>query len=215
VVDQVFLRRGFEGDGPQGDRLQRRYDALVRAGRTPVIVDCGAYAGFTSVWFAQRYPAATVIAVEPEPGNFAALALNASGYNTIRPVHGAVAAARGRVSLVDGGGGAWAWRTRADPEGEVEAVTIDDLLAGVDGGTCFIVKVDIEGAEAELFAGGAGWLGVASLAIVEPHDELFAWRGTTQAAFAALAAHGGWDVVVKAENLFCYSHRLEADADGA
>jgi hypothetical protein len=55
--------------------LQQAYRLALQ--RPPsVIVDAGANIGLTSVYFALRYPAARIVAVEPEASNFALLTTN-------------------------------------------------------------------------------------------------------------------------------------------
>src|SRR5215469_5945413 len=44
------------------------------------IVDVGANCGMTSVFYANRYPDATVVAVEPETSNYSALVRNTRAY---------------------------------------------------------------------------------------------------------------------------------------
>lgn len=41
-----------------------------------VVIDVGAHVGFFSLYLAVRHPAITTVALEPEPGNFARLAVN-------------------------------------------------------------------------------------------------------------------------------------------
>jgi tRNA1(Val) A37 N6-methylase TrmN6 len=50
--------------------VARFYEEALVHRIIPVIVDCGANVGMTSIWYARRYPAAVILAIEPEPGNF-------------------------------------------------------------------------------------------------------------------------------------------------
>lgn len=71
---------------------------------------------------------AQVVAVEPEPGNFAMLCENVRGLS-VRCVQGAVASSSGRTRLVDPGLGSCAYRT--DPSGpgiEVPKIAMSDIL---------------------------------------------------------------------------------------
>ncbi|HLW78907.1 MAG TPA: FkbM family methyltransferase, partial [Terriglobia bacterium] len=47
-----------------------------------LIVDAGANLGDTTVWYLNRFPAATVIAIEPDRDNFRILSLNCAPYGT-------------------------------------------------------------------------------------------------------------------------------------
>ena len=49
------------------------------------IVDAGAYIGLSSIYFACKYPNATVVAIEPEESNFSVLLKNTKKYPKIKP----------------------------------------------------------------------------------------------------------------------------------
>jgi hypothetical protein len=69
------------------------------------------------------------------------------------------------------------------------------------------VKIDIEGAEVELFRSNLEWSVWAPLIVFESHDRLFAWRGTFHAIAAALTHHPR-DYIQKGENTFAFAHHF-------
>src|SRR5919197_6367935 len=148
------------------DDLSRlaRHDELLAfarrreaAGLKPLIVDAGANIGATALYFCVQYPTAEVVAVEPERDNIGLLKQNVAGLN-VEVVRGAISSRRGRARVVDVGRGHWAYRTQsiADDESAPDAiphVTIDDIYNSRAAGCFpFIVKIDIEGAERDLFS---------------------------------------------------------------
>ena|SRR5579875_1111135 len=50
---------------PQGRGVKASYEAMLAAGQTPLILDCGGHVGLSAVWFASRFPKAKVYSVEP------------------------------------------------------------------------------------------------------------------------------------------------------
>lgn len=56
--------------------VQRACQCLDDVASADLIVDCGANVGYSSAYFLSRFPGATVIAVEPDAQNFAALEWN-------------------------------------------------------------------------------------------------------------------------------------------
>ena len=48
-----------------------------------IIIDCGANIGLASVYFANKYPGALIIAIEPEPSNYEMLIKNTANYSNI------------------------------------------------------------------------------------------------------------------------------------
>ena len=76
-------------------------EEYIRDLKNGVIVDVGAHAGFFSVFAKALNPAARLIAIEPEPGNIAALAENfkLNGIDNFEIVAGALGGDSGRRNL--------------------------------------------------------------------------------------------------------------------
>jgi FkbM family methyltransferase len=140
-----------------------------------IIVDAGANIGLTSVYFADRYPDATVLAIEPEPSNFELLCKNAAHYPNIVPLRAALWNKKTRLSLFDAGTGNWGFQTRQSADSSespagVEAVTIASLMQTYSFDRIDLLKIDIEGAEKEVFEDCADWIDTVDVLMVELHD---------------------------------------------
>jgi len=190
---------------PHADGLQALYRALLQTGRRPVIVDCGANIGMSCLWFAQAFPEATIVAVEPEAGNFDLLRINTArlGARAIA-VQAAVANAPGRLRLDNPAAGSTAFRFSADKSGGVPGHTIDELVARVPDGTLFLVKIDIEGGQKFLFEKNTEWIERSALLIVELEDWLFPWEGNSQTFISSMAGRN-YDYVLHGENILCFN----------
>ena len=55
-----------------------------------VIIDAGANIGISTIYFANRFPNAKVIAIEPEESNFELLKINCENYPNVKLVRAAV-----------------------------------------------------------------------------------------------------------------------------
>jgi FkbM family methyltransferase len=135
-----------------------------------LIVDLGANAGYASVFFALRYPSARVVAVEPVPDNAKLVRKNVSRIGRVDVVEAAAWPRTVRLTLVDPGKGYWGMRVAEDPAGAIAVVTVPDLLERAGADRIDILKVDIEGAEEQLFSENTGWLERVGLLVVELHD---------------------------------------------
>ena len=209
VLHQVFAGNEYDSGSDAHEAAVAGFyeDALARS-EVPVIVDCGANVGLASIWYAVRFPRAQIIAVEPEPENFRILAMNARNYQNIMPVQGGISDRPTRASLTNAGSDPWAWETQEnDEDGEVMMVTVQDLLAKVPNAQPLIVKIDIEGAERELFRSNLHWTRDTPLIVFESHDRRFAWRGTFHAIASALLEQPR-DYIQQGENTFTFSHVL-------
>lgn len=145
------------------------------------IVDAGANIGLASILFANRYPDARIVAIEPEAANFALLRANVAPYPAIVPVQAALWCTAGEIDLLDPGLGHWGYMIDA-PETpahgparvchRVRALTVDGVIDEYGLGRVDLLKVDIEGAEREVFADTSRWIERVDAIIVEEHDRL-------------------------------------------
>lgn len=201
---QVFSNREYDiGDFPQEQRLQIAYESLIAGGGTPVILDAGANVGAASVWFARKFPHAIVLAVEPAPGSAEMARLNTRALPNIRVVEAAIGSAPGTVELTsdDRDQLAWAIQTRRCEGGGVRVVTVRQCVESCGAGaTLFLVKIDIEGFESDLFARDTDWLDEVCAVFIEPHDWMLP-DGKTSRGFQREFARRDFDLLVTGENL--------------
>jgi len=137
------------------------------------IIDAGANIGIASIYFAEKFPTAKIIALEPEPGNFALLEQNTRPWPNIHPLRAALWKENGSINLFDPGQGPWSFQVRASGDntiGQVATVTIDELLRHHAAPAIDILKMDIEGAEVEIFENPSAWIDRVRVIMVELHD---------------------------------------------
>jgi len=193
------LRRGPEIMAFLGDRSA--------SGQRPLIVDAGANIGASAVYFALTFPAARIVAIEPEEQNFRLLQRNVEGLD-VRCLHAALAANPGHVRVVDPGEDNWGYRTEPAESG-IPCVSISEIYQQECSASVFpfLVKIDIEGAEADVFASNVGWFDQTPLVIIEPHDWLLPKRGTSR-AFLQCVAGKPRDFVIVGENIYSVRYEL-------
>jgi FkbM family methyltransferase len=133
-----------------------------------VIFDLGANVGYASVLLAHRHPDVRIVAVEPEPSNLALLRRNVEGL-PVDVVAGAVWPRPGTLALHDPGKGRWGFRVREGGE-DVVAVTVPELMERAETDFVDLVKLDVEGAELELFSADTDWLDRVGALTIELHD---------------------------------------------
>lgn len=160
--------------------VNREYDFLVE-GNPSVIVDAGANIGLASILFANKYPDAMIISIEPERSNFEVLLKNVASYSNIVPLQAALWGRIEEISLVDPGLGKWGFMTETKCSSlselgnvchSVEGITIDGIMEKYKLPRISILKVDIEGAEKEVFDNATAWIERVDSMIVELHDRM-------------------------------------------
>lgn len=209
----LFARQG-SSDGSTFEQVfvDRAYELHRPLQRPALLVDAGANVGYASVYLAQRYPDATVIALEPEPTNFALLRQNTRPYPNVRPMQAALWSAKTRLDIANPGDEKNSIRVReaARGAGDVETLTVPDVLALAGRKRIDLLKIDIEGAEKELFeAADTTWLGRVDHLVIELHDWM---RPGCSAAFYRALVPYAFDQFIRGENLEIVFHHREAGA---
>jgi FkbM family methyltransferase len=123
--------------------------AIRRYERHGVYVDVGAHIGNHSIFFGEQCGATQVVAFEPNPIAWVALARNAERYQKIDAHHCAIHDELEAVEVVDEtpGNHGMAW---IKPGDQVRAATLDSFrLQNVA-----VLKVDVEGAEIHVLRSG-------------------------------------------------------------
>jgi FkbM family methyltransferase len=187
------------------DEFQCKYQAILSAGGRPVIFDFGSNLGASAKYFSLEWPEALVICVEPSRDNHELSRLNNSSKN-ISFYLGAIGAKTGRANLVDPGVGNNGYRTETSESGSLQIFSVDELLRIESKTECrplvpFIAKVDIEGAESELFSENTEWVSEFALLIVELHDWMLP-SSASSASFLKVVSPLRRDFVYIGENIF-------------
>jgi len=167
VFEDVLVRGEY--DSPE----LRRLDAAS-------ILDGGANVGYTTLFLHSVFPEARIVAVEPDEENVRQLRENvrlAGIEDLVTCVHGAVWPQRERVSIINSSASEWAFRVapvKTEGEDQIEAYRLHDLAGMTPTGAFDLIKLDIEGAERELFAdpGAADIVRRAQAVLVELHDRI-------------------------------------------
>lgn len=156
----------------------REYD--LKVDRSPeTIIDAGANIGLASIYFAVRFPSATIIAIEPEQSNFEMLKKNVAPYLNIVPINAALWNENKEIRLLDPGLGNSGFMT-ANDDGQdaaesglmVPAITVDRIMQQYRVERIDIFKIDVEGAEMEIFEEPSLWIDKVDSLVVELHERM-------------------------------------------
>jgi FkbM family methyltransferase len=139
-----------------------------------LIIDGGAYVGFSSIYFSLKYPQAKIIAVEPEGSNFEILEKNTRNFPNIRRIKAGLWYKNAPLRVRDVGLGHWGFRTEEIEESKdsgLQGITVSSLLEDSGFDRIDVLKLDIEGAEKEIFARDCeDWLRKVNILAAEIHD---------------------------------------------
>ncbi len=175
--------------------VRREYD--ISLGFEPrIIIDAGAHIGLAAVFFANKYPNATIFAIEPELSNFYMLEKNTSPYANIICLNKALAVRDDMKLCVKGSSletsnfvtEEWTGSDSSLCRNKVQSISPEGLRKQFGFDRFDVVKIDIEGYEKELFEVGAEtWLSRTRCLIIEVHDQMK--PGCSKSVFKALSAY--------------------------
>ncbi len=206
TVMEIFGREEYlPSKSPFTQSLEQAYLEMLSQGKKPLIVDLGANIGVSALQFSERFPQASVIALEPSQFNFKVLQFNTAPAKNITLYHAAASATDVVVSLFNGpDSGNNAFRTfseiGAEPIESVNGISPYDLLLEHHLLTPLAVKIDIEGFESQLFSSNSNWIDKFPFVMAELHDWML-WGNASSNPMLIAALKSQRDVVISGENL--------------
>lgn len=139
----------------------------------PVIIDCGANIGLFSLLVSSMYPQAKIIAVEPEEANYEMLRRNLSSQKDVVLLKRGVWSKNCKLSVQARGTGEWGFKVVEDVNGDVEAISIADIIRENNLSNIDVLKMDIEGSEFNVFTEGElVWLDICKMLVIETHEDI-------------------------------------------
>ena len=162
--------------------IETEYDCL-NVSDGALIIDLGAYVGYSTAYFLTRFPRSPVIAVEPDPHNFRMLLRNLAPYGArVSAIHAGVWSHPAKLSIREipyRDGADWTRQVQEDNDGGIDAIDITTLLKLSHHRNIGLLKMDIEGAEAIVFRDNySHWLERVGRIAVELHDDTVFGSGT-------------------------------------
>jgi len=190
IFNQVFLNREYD------------YKLTIEP---KFIIDCGANIGLASLFFKSKYPNATICAIEPETSNYKALVSNTNRHDSITTIQSGIWNKNVLLKVEDiWNFGKWGFvcsETDVEAENTTKAISISEIMKRFNREEIDILKMDIEGAELEVFSSNyEEWLPKTKVIMIELHD---AYRkGCSKAFFTALVKYD-FSVYSCGENMVC------------
>ena len=163
------------------------------------ILDLGGYIGLASAYFANKYPNAKIVLIEPDPDNFLVAQLNTRQFPNVECLQVGVWSEscyitedrRVRDSLENDWGKVFRKVTSDEKsKSRIQALSIPDLMSIAGFAEIDFLKIDIEGSEKKLFSDFAvePWIDKCRLISCELHDRFV--PGCSEAFHNAMVGKG-------------------------
>jgi FkbM family methyltransferase len=153
------------------------------------------------------FPKARIVSIEPDKNNLELLRMNTAAFgDRVAIVQGGIWNQHGALRIVNPDSGSAAFRVEFSEKTDlvgIPAYTIDDLCQIGGSPSPFVVKLDIEGAQAHLFASNTDWVGRTTLITLELDDWLLPWQGTSRNFLSCISGYP-FDYLLGGESIFCF-----------
>ncbi len=170
------------------------------------ILDAGSNIGLAAVYFANRFPNARIVCLEPELSNFELLVMNTKPYKNIIPLQKGLWSKKTHLLVEVEGRDNWGFIVKECASGEagaIEAASIPSIMAEYQMYRIDIAKIDIEGSEGEVLNSNDAieWMQKCRMLVIELHDRMK--PGTSEALFKRMLQLTPFRVEISGENLIC------------
>lgn len=173
------------------------------------IIDAGANVGYASIFFANKYPRAKIVAVEPEESNLSMLRENSSFYENIKIVPAGIWCKDVRLEIENPDDSQWAFRVKelCDVAGEgIAAKSVRTIMGEHGMESIDILKLDIEGAENEVLSYCDDWIGKVGCLMIELHEWI---RPGTTTIFNKVMSDNNFKLISCCDHSYIYCGATE------
>jgi FkbM family methyltransferase len=183
--------------------INTMYDTMLAENKTPLIIDAGANIGASVIWFYDQFPKSHLIAFEPEENNFNILKKNTAmlGIECKQVAISSINshACISNINLSEN----WAFQTNYDSKGPIQVMSVQSIIeeSPVKNLQPFIIKIDIEGFENDLFSKNIEWIDNFYVIIIDLHDWMLPKQGTSKNFLTSITGKDR-NFIQKDENIF-------------
>lgn len=140
------------------------------------IVDAGANVGLASLFFKLKYPNSSIVAIEIESNNVIAIKKNTMDFSDFELLEKGLFNKKAFFKIEDPYNATNSFQIKEVLENDqydIESITLDEIIETKKWDTIDILKIDIEGAEKQLFESNyENWLPKTKVIMIETHDRM-------------------------------------------
>ena len=209
--DQFSLFETISNNSRKTD-LEKYINEGIKKGKRPLIVDCGSNSGASCIYFNLTYPNTKIVAVEIDKNNIEHSEENMKLNSMDADLHNKGIASEngfGAIANPSAENNSYRISTNNSELNNLEIVSMQKILKDYpsDKYFPFIVKIDIEGGEKNLFSINTDWVEEIPMIIIELHDWLMP-KQKTSTNFLKTVSKMDRDFNIKGENIFSIKNDL-------
>jgi FkbM family methyltransferase len=195
---QVFIKEEYNLEKTPINLLIKKYYK-----KKLIIVDCGSNIGASLNYFFLKFPNSKIIGVEPDLRNFQLSKKNIISDNIII-YNSAVSSEKKNFRIVKPvNGDSRAIRIKEIKGDSNKSLTINEILKNdfLKKFSPFIIKIDIEGHEKELFNNNTNWISVFPIIVIEIHDWMISKKNISSNFLKKISKIKNKDIFISGENI--------------
>jgi len=206
TFSQIFIQRDYDLIRfSRFNNILEQYEKILNEGGTPLIIDCGGNIGFSILYFNLLFKKSKIIYVEPDLKNYS-IGLENIKFENVQLINAAVGPRSGWCDILDEGYGSNGLQIERADNGAIKVLTITEIINGQKA-VPFIIKIDIEGYEEELFSENIEWVDKFPLLIIELHDNYRPSKAVSRNFLNVISKYDR-DFLYHNENVFSISNKI-------
>ena len=188
----------------------KQWNYIKDNNKTPLILDCGANIGSSARFFSQHFSNSKIVCIEPEKKNYNQIKKNLEKRN-VELILSAISSEAKSYEIIhsEDNRGFQVDYEKTNILNENNSVKINDILKQYDENeyNYFLIKIDIEGSEKDLFNKNTEWLNKFEIIIIELHDWMLPFQNNSANFVMSLSESFKQgikrDIIISGENLIC------------
>lgn len=201
TVQEIFFYECYKIDSFQIFEKIKKYTET----KNILIIDCGSNIGCSTSYFLNTYTNSKIISIEPDKRNFDLLKKNILDGN-VKLINNAISSEAIKYEILDNKDSRAKSIIKSDKDNLVKSLTINEILDDQNYKNLdpFLIKIDIEGHEKDLFNSNTEWFNRFKIIIIEIHDWMLPEQNISKKYFNTLVNSmkvSNRDIIIKGENI--------------
>lgn len=176
-----------------------------------LIVDCGSNIGCSTNYFGKSYRNAQIVSIEPDDDNFSVLTKNVKGQNVIL-VNSAISNDNFNYEIKSEEDNRAISIIKTNQVNSRKTITINQILNEKINENLhpFLIKIDIEGHEKDLFNSNTEWFDRFDIVVIEIHDWMIPGKSISKGYLNEIVnsmKKYNRDLIIKGENLISIKYK--------
>lgn len=181
------------------------YKDIIKDNLEPLIIDCGSNIGCSSEYFRRIFEGSHIVQIESNTKSIEFSKKNIFDQN-VDYINKAISSDNKSYYIDDSSVDNRSSKISEEGDYKVESITVDQILKKYDKKTYpFIIKIDIEGFEANLFEKNYDWVNKFDIIIIELHDWMLPGKANSYNFINSISENmknkDKRDLIISGENL--------------